>query len=346
MSPGGWRLGYLAREVNRTLFNPRSRSSALLFLAVALGVGAVALPAVESQGFRSQLAEQQAAGRNIVVFGSRDTQHPVAIDRASCDSLTAVPGVPRSGLTELEGMDDFVQLGPNVSVLGSTSSLFPDLRDGVLLVGSALHPPVAAEFTLVAANGPLYRARVNRVEPTGLNSNSAVVVPLAPDIRSASSCIAVLDAYSNANQLLPVLRARLHTSGGDMVASLASNPTIDPVTVFLNRPGQYVALLLGLLGGLATGMITRSRSSEFAAYRMSGTTPPAAALLLAMQHLQIAALFAASSCAAVIVLRGALAAPLSAALSCLAGAATWLLAALVVTVDLPLRNVLALAKDR
>lgn len=346
MTTDRWRLSHLAREADLTLFTARSRAAVLLFLAVALGVAGVVAAAVETQALHAQLAAQQAAGRNILVFGSLKSQEPVSIDRASCDSLAETPGVIRSGLTQLEGLADFVQLGPDVSVLAASPSLFPGLRDGVLLVGSALHPPTGVDFTLASTDGSLYRARVNGAEPTGLNSNSALVVPLGPDVTATSSCTAVLDQYADATVLLPVLRARLHASGGELVASPVASSTVDPIDVFLDRPGQYLVLALGLLGGVVTGMLTRSRASEIAAYRMSGTAPLSAALLLGLQHALTAGVFATSGAVAVLALAHWLAAPLAVVLGVLAGAAFWCLVALALTADLAVRNVLTLAKDR
>lgn len=346
MDTDRWRLTHLVREVARNVLNARSRPALLLFLAVIFGVGGIGYAAAESHALANQLAAEQAAGRNIISFGALDPNEPVLIDRASCDQLTEIAGVTRAGLVQLATSRDFLQLGTNVPVLAASQTLFPALRDGVVLVGSALRPPAATDFTLATTEGTLMQARVNHAEPTGLNSNSVVVVPLTPGTTSTSACIAVLDQRADASLLTPILTARLHTAGGQIVAQPANSPAIDPVKAYLSRPGQYVPLILGLVGGLATGLVNRSRTSELAAYRLSGTSARSSALLLGLETALIAGVTATSAVAAILALHDRIQTPLATACIALAGAATWWLTGILATIDIPFRNAISLAKDR
>jgi hypothetical protein len=341
-----WRLTHLVREAHRNVLNPHSRPALLLFLAVIFGVGGIGYAAAESHALTDQLTAEQAAGRNIISFGALDPNQPVLIGRASCDHLTEIPGVTRAGLVRLDSSQAFLQLGTNVPVMAASQTLFPALGDGVVLVGSALRPAAATDFTLATADGTLLRAQVNDTEPTGLNSNSAVVVPLTPTATSSSTCIAVLDQRADASTLTPILTARLHITGGQVLAQAANTPATDPIKAYLARPGQYLPLILGLVGGLATGLVNRSRSSELAAYRMSGTSRRSSALLLGLETTLIAGVAATAALAAILTLQDRIQAPLATALSALAGAAAWWLTGLLTTIDIPFRNAISLAKDR
>lgn len=342
-----WRGIHLAREANKNVLVWRSRLQPLVFFAVLAGVAATLFGAYESTSLLHRLEEQKESGRNILVFSAADTNRPVSIDRRSCETLTNSSAVERAGIVEREGLFDFLQIGPDVPVLSASSSLFPLLNTNDAIVGSALVPDVQAGVPYrLGLSANILEAQVASKQAVGIDTNSAVVVALPPRVRSGSTCVVVLHDLTSVDRNLSQLSAQLQSSGGPLAATQMFNDTSDPIEDFINRSGRLLPSLLGLLGGVAAGILNRLRSGELAAYRLSGTSARSLYVLLLLEQALLAGLMVLSASLAIAALHPYFLSPASTLMSSFAAGCVWLIVAVLMTIDVPMRKPPDLAKDR
>jgi hypothetical protein len=297
----------------------------------------------------------RSSGRLVVELTSTNPEDPVAIDRASCEALLDQPDVERAGIVTLETFTDVPALGQNTSITAASRTLFPQLDTADVLVGSALREPTG-DFHLRMPAGNLALARVLGPQPTGIDTNSTLLVGLPPSTTNGPSCRIVVDGHSDPAEVLPRLAAAVQVSGtSPLTANTPYQETVNPVTTYLERSSRYLPLLIGILGGFAAAVINRVRLSELAAYRLSGTSSRTLALLLALEQFLLAGTLTAAASLVATLLTGTPSIPglgtypvsISAVtLAALTAGAAWILTATLLTIDIPLRQPTDLAKDR
>ena len=344
-----WRAGPLIREAVRNVADVRAKLFPVLVLAVLGGSSLAAFAGSEAATLHTQLGALQRDGRLVVEISSTKHEEAAAIDRTSCEALTGTAGVERAGLVVQQGFWDVAQLGANVSVSAVSRSLFPELDHADALVGSALRKP-SVDFLLTLPAGNVGTAHVMALQPKGVDTNSALLVALSPSDTTGPSCRVVLSPLSDGAEAIPRVVAALRNTGAAPIsANTQFQENINPVQQFLTRASRYLALLLGALGGVAAAVINRVRLSEFAAYRLSGTSGRSLGVLIVLEQLIVGgAVAAATSVAAiaVVVVAGYPASVPAIVLSGVAAGAVWVAVAALLTIDIPLRRPTDLAKDR
>lgn len=296
----GWRVGMLVREAFKNVFTLRSRLFAVILLAALLGSSAAAFAALESRGLDTQLLSIEDRGSSVVTFRSREPDQPISVTRSSCEALARRDGVVRAGALVDIGVRDIRELGARIRVYSGSSTLFPQLarHDGVL--GAALQRS-AARRNVTLGQGDVRQLAPGANQPEGVPTNGAVVLPLSPLDRTVPSCIAVLDRFTDVHGLASVLAAELSVSGGDVAAVRQLVPTSDPAREWCDRPGQFAWLAVGFVVGVVVSLLTWTRSSEIAAYRLSGTSRIQLVVLIGFEVAIVAAVFMVSAVASLCV---------------------------------------------
>ncbi|ROS52692.1 hypothetical protein [Frigoribacterium sp. PhB24] len=328
MSNTTWRLSSLVREAALNVANPWSRMCTLLLLAALAGSTCASFAACESAGFTNRLDHLEARGSNVLSFQASASDTNVTISRASCEALAVQGGVSRAGLLISEGTRDVPEIGGRTPVLTGSVTLFPPLasRDGLLgpnLVTSS------EERYVSLAPAEVRHVSVNDRQPEGIPTNNALVLPLSIERTSAPNCLVVLDRYQDIRTAVATLEPQLEVSGGPLIARTQLSQTSDPVADWRHRPGQYLPLAIGLIGGFCSSLLLWTRANDIAAYRLSGTSKRSLAQLLSVEMLLVVGLFATSGTVAAQVLRCDLVSLSEVFFWMLGGAATWLLAASV-----------------
>ncbi|HEY4752363.1 MAG TPA: hypothetical protein VIH37_03695 [Candidatus Limnocylindrales bacterium] len=341
-----WATSALVREAVCNVASWRARLFPVLILAVLMGAGGVAFAAGEALSLDHQVVELQAQGRLVIDITSVDPKRPVAIDRTSCEALSTQPDVTRAGLAVPSGFSDIGQLGTGVGIVAVSNTLFPQIRHTDVLVGSALRASVS-DFRLLMPDGRVAQARMLAIQPRGLDVNSAILVGLDPTVTTGPSCRVVFDPHADPTQVIGRALASVQEVGDQpLVASTAYAENINPVTAYQHRPTRLLPLLLGLLGGFAAAMVNRARVGELATYRLSGTSRRSLALLLGLEQCFLAGTLATAGALAALALTAYPISRLAASLASVAAAAIWILTAMVLSIDIPLRRPTDLAKDR
>lgn len=340
-----WSTLLLIREAVRNVFGTRSRIFVLVLASVTVGSAVAVFSASEAQGLLREIRGLEADGARVVSFGASSSRDTVTIDRASCEGLTTMTGVERAGIIVPDGSRDIPELGARIDVYSASTTLFPGLRTADGVRGSALAPR-SRQSDVTLGHNDIRRLAPAAVQPEGIPTNRGLVFPLAPTVESASSCVAVLSRFAPVASLSATLAAQLDATGGQVGVVRILTPTTDPIERWHDRPGQYLALLAGLLGGLATSLLSWTRSSEIAAYRLSGTRRPALATLLTLESLLLGGVFATAGSAAVIVLRGEYLSVVEQILWLIAGGACWILSASLGVIRSTVVSPATLARER
>jgi hypothetical protein len=323
----------------------RSRSFALVILAVLGGLGAAAYSAWDANSFQSQLLQDSQAGRNVVEISSANPVRPVAISRASCDALSKLSSVSRSGLLEPEGTFSYPGIGADISTFAASSTLFPTLQRNDLLVGDELKR-ARGSFRALMPNGSTAKASVNPPQPAGIDVNSSVVTAIGPLVISGPTCVVDFSAYTSANMMTPVLMSELVATGGPLEAQSEYTSTANPVSAFLARPGQFLPLLIGIFGGLAAGVVNRLRGSEFATYRLSGTSARSLAIIVTLEQVSLSGVFVAAAVGGSTVLSRYGGLGYATGLFELAAGGAWIVFAVAACMDVVFRRPVKLANER
>ena len=340
-----WAAGQIARESAKNVFSLRSRLYGLLVFATIVGVAIPLYAAWESLQLREQLAQEARSGRGVFVLAAADDSSPIDIDRASCEALDRAPDVLASGLLQSVGSSDFVQIGTSIPVLAASNTLFPMLDMSGALIGAALRHP-GKPFALRMPDGTIQSASVGGSQPDVVGTNSAIIIGLSPAVRTGSRCFVKISALASEPAVASRAIAELRSQGGPVSASYRFSEPRDPVTVFLNRPERFLPLLLAIAGAVSAGVLNRLRSGEWAAYRMSGTSPRSLALIQLVEQFAIAGCLALASALASAVLATSLIDPGATILIGVASGALWTVVAMLIGIDLPFRKPTDLAKDR
>jgi hypothetical protein len=346
--PRSWRRRHLAREATRNVFEPSSRLSGLLGLAVVLGVLLPGMLVWERVLLDAAVDDLSRQGRNIAVIESPTADRPVRISRASCESLALVPGVARAGLLIPSGRGDVLPLGTSVPRYAASRSLVPAVETGSAAIGHALlRGAWASRRIRLIDDGLVMPARPLVDEPEALGLAGAVVTPLAPEVGGASRCVVIAAAHAPFERLRVVLAARLDIEGPSVIARPLLAAPYDPVDAFLGRAERWAPHAIGALGAVAFTVVLRFRSGEISTYLLSGTRPRELALLVALENTGLAGAMLASGLATATVCALWGHDPVGLALWSLAGAGAWAGLGTLLTVATCARlRVSELAKDR
>lgn len=283
-----WRWSGLVREAVRNTIDWRSRQLIVLVTAVVVGLAVSLFSATEWVALQRDLDTLRDNGRNVVVFSSTDINSPASIAIDSCEALREQSGVVRSGARIAQGMVDSRQLGPGVPLFSASSTLFPQLNEHAIVVGSAVGLPAGdanIEVLDATGNSTVSAGFVLGTEPQGLDANGAIIERLPPEAQTTEQCVVELDRFAKVHDVIPALAASLRSTGGDFSATVVLNETYDTVTAYLERPSRFLPVLAGLIGALLASVMLVMRSSELAAYRLSGTSRAALAQLLMLEQL-------------------------------------------------------------
>lgn len=343
-----WTLSLLVREAVRNVLARRSRLFPVVALAILLGSAQVAVAAHQSQSFAAQVEALQQKGRNVLSITSGETP---TIDRQSCEALTTLDAVTRAGIrTENAPTVDFSQLGPNIPLRSVSTTLVPELSTHDIIVGRGLAKASqlggASTFSLAGETGQVLDAYVSPTLGAEMSSTSALFVAADPSVTLATTCIVVLDRRADARQVLPVALASLTVDGPSVTGSTLMNETVNVTDLYLKRVERWLPLLLGVIGGLAVAAISGLRSSELAAYRLSGTSPRSLGMLLAFEQLLVAGLFVTASTITALLLRADLTSAAATVGWSIAAGMAWLVCGALAGLPVLRRAPTDMAKDR
>lgn len=342
----GWRLGHLAREAVRNVLGRGARLLSAVGLAVVLGSGAVAFLGLETHALRTELDQLADQGRGVVNYTQASAEAPALISRASCERLAGAPGVQAAG-TLIRGPEETViPVGRAIGTQRASTTLFPQLAEADVLVGSGLVDRGDTVAAQVLRSGTVLDSLTTTRQREGLDASHTLTLPLRPDDVRAERCVVVLDPMVSVADVATTHLASLRIEGNAVVAVEYLRATSDPVEVFLDRPTRFLPVLLGVLGAVATAITYRLRASELAVYRLSGTSSRSLLVLIALETVLVTGIAGLAATTAAIVLRDHVLAPVSPILWGLVLAGTWGVLTLVATADLALRKPTDLAKDR
>lgn len=340
-----WSLDALAREAVVNALATGGRALAVLAFAVVAGSGAVAFETQRASDLEQSLADLRLAGRNVLTFQAADARDAgFSIDRTSCEALTGLPDVVRSGIALPYTAVDTVQFGPRVPVVATSATLVPALHHNGVVVGSALGS--APGHLWISADQAAAPAVIAEPEPQGLDLNASLAVLAPVTVTDSPRCIVEVQRFHRANDLAPALAAQLQARGGPVGVHEALTVPGDVLADYAKDPAALLPWLLGLFGGALAAIRTWASSSESAAYRLSGTPAGTHALLLTLEQVVMASVFLASAACAAGVLRGDLLAPTEVLLRAAQGGLIWLTTYAVGIAPLLRADPTSLAKDR
>lgn len=269
-----WRIADLALEAVKNVLCSRSTLIKVACLAAILGLALTFFRTQELVQLDAKVAELEANGRNTVVIQGTDPKKPSRINRHSCDALSGTAGVLASGALVQQGVvkAQAPQLGTNFFHYGASPSLVGELSQSTVGVGQArLELPAKSKLFLRYESNSVDAAILER-RGNGIPINDSIVSALRPDVIATETCVVVLDQKLDAKVLLPSLASQLSVESGALVAAFTLPETFNPFEEFRTRLTRLVPLVVGIaLGGLI-GLVTLMRSSEFATYRLSGTS--------------------------------------------------------------------------
>lgn len=346
MQRDNWSLGMMIREATKNVFSPAARLFPIVAVAVLLGAGQSALMIQQSNALSSSLADLRILGRNVVVVTPPSPDSVGAVTRDSCEALSTYDQVERSGLVGVAEYSDFSELGPLVPIQEASSTLVPLLRLNDAVVGSALSPETSRTRTLRLPSGQLLQSSVGPEMPAGVPVNSVLSVPLDIDTTTGTYCVAVLDPYLPLDESQGLVLADLQIYGEPLLTSTPFRENVDIINTYLVRTERFLPLGIAVLAGFSTLALSRSRASEFAAYRLSGTSRRSLTIIVVLEQAAVAGFYATSATMTVVVAGLQLRDPSVPILWAVVGALSWTLCAGSAASATAVRRASDLAKDR
>jgi len=344
MARRGWRPLLSLREAFRNLLAPSARSAIVVVLVVAsaflLLVGAVQ----DDDRLLNVLDDQTRLGENTLVFGSSEPSNAQRISVTSCEALTGQKGVTRAGPIEFVGLDDVTQLGPSVSVMATTRSLVPELKDALAVVGVSfdlstpgyLHGDLLGNVLAVPGSSVA----------GGIPTETAVAVEMSPAQRSAPQCLAVIDPRYDTQEALTVMGSSLDVENGPLVSHSYVASQYDAIAAYLDRQGRWFALIVGVALAVIGAIGTRFRNSEIASYRLTGTSRTDMLFILTLEQAILAGVFLLIGTIDVVAIQRELVSPRSHVIQLLEGACVWIALYPVLALPSVLQDPIRQAKDR
>ena len=295
MTADGWRFGPLIREASKNVFTPGSRLAAVLIIGGLVGVAQTGAGALESAVLSSELTGLALDGRNVVVFHGNDSAEETHILTRSCEGLADSPGVVRAGSLVGGSRVDVIPLGSRISTMRASSTLIHELSAADAVVGTALVTPEVTTLTIETSQGILASAIRGSEQPAGLTLNSSVIFPLTVDDAWTDSCVVVFEPHADVQSASAVASSQLIADGTSIESTVLVSGGQDPITTFLSRLTQFLPVVLGLVAGAMLAIVSRSRSGEFASYRLSGTTTRSLLTLMTLENMLLSSWTAAAA---------------------------------------------------
>lgn len=342
--PDRWKLGYLAREAVLNVFGRGARMLPALAAAGLLGAAPVALLSLEQDALMAEVTALTQEGMGVIVYTEVSDTRPSTITRESCERLSLMPGVEAAGIVVRAGRVRAIPLAIDAHSQRASTTLFPELGDVDVLVGSTLSS--ADDEFRILVDGQSFVARVAPTTREGTGASFQLTFPLLPTDTRGTSCYVILEPLVRPGDVISAQLAQLAISGNPVAGREAFTGTSDPIADYLTRLTRYAPVAVGLVGGALTALIIRSRSSEVAVYRLSGTSRRSLLTLIAVESLLISGVAGSASACAALVLAGKLLDPTTAIVSGIALAGVWAAVACAATADLAFRRPTDLAKDR
>ncbi|ACZ23255.1 hypothetical protein Sked_33600 [Sanguibacter keddieii DSM 10542] len=338
----------LVREAVKNVLSPAARMFPVLAVAVLLGAGQTALVVHQADALGSTLDDLGLAGRNVVVLTPPASDAVSTVSRTSCDGLTRYDQVQAAGLVGRAERTDLVELGSFVPLQPVSDTLLPLLTTHDAVVGAALWPDADADesIVLVTASGQVLQAALGPPVPAGISTGAALGVPLDPTTTTGDHCVVVLDPYLPVQESRQVVLSELQLVGEPLVATSPYSETVDVVARHLARTERFLPGAVAVLAGFTALALSRLRSSELAAYRLSGTSRRSLATMLLLEQMIVAGFFVTSGTTAALVLGTHLRDPAVPVLWAVVGGLAWVVCAGTAASAAVLRRASDLAKDR
>lgn len=340
MSGGRWASGALCREARRNCGTRGSRTRMVPLLAVVAAFVVLWWTQMESLRFSNAVLDRSTAGHYVLTIHSVDVQEAAEIRVTACEALVADARVDRAGVLLGGTLVAIPQLGADQRVIEASAGLFPHLQEGSALVGSKLPDISGALVVDQVALVPVVLAE----QPRGIDVNRSVVLPLQEHRQVHSECVVVVRPLVAVHEAASELIASLDARG----ALMASGPGLgadDIGQTYVQRVERWISVVVGAVGGLVAAVVNRFRFSEFAVYRLSGTSPADTVRLIAYEQLIVAGFFVATLSASAWLVGNRLTSPTALIWWSLAGAAVWFVTATAASIPAVVRNPVTSQRD-
>lgn len=284
-----WRLRFIAREAVLNVGSTRSRLFPMLAITVVLGTAMSCYLAVEGTAFSDSLDRLREQGRTVVVFQSVDPDDPVAINTATCESISTRPDVVRAGAILPGERADILPLGSRIPTYRVSTTLVPELRGTDAVIGATLSHRSAGALQQLKISGDVFDGVVGARQPEGIGVNAVVAFPLLPTDATSPVCIVEFEDFAARDAAVPSVAAELRSRGQPIAGVAVLRETVDVVDVYLHRMSALLAVALGVLAGGTIGVGLLLRSAEIAVYRLSGSARTSVLGILALECSLLAA---------------------------------------------------------
>lgn len=352
-----WPLGYLAREATRNVMSWGARLFPVLLIAVLLGSGVAALGVKESRNYEARIASLAAQGRNMinVYLGADNNDEKYAsnegISRRSCENLNGMSGVVVAGLIDPEAETfNVAQISSHTPVRAVSSSLLPQLFEYDVVIGGALAENGSidpdAVFDVITAGGAHLTAVVKPEIGPRVPSTLAAFVTLSPETKYKGTCAVLFDQRVDSREMAPLVESAVSSAGGYVASQNTFSEQMDVKKEYLDRIERLAAPAAGAFGGLILAILAFMRSSELAAYRLSGTSPRSLGMMLTFESALIAGTFFTAAAIGVAIFRNQLLSPPATLLWAATGAGVWMIVAWILALPVLRRKPSDMAKDR
>lgn len=334
-------MRHLAREALANVRHSRRRLRPLVVAAVLLGATVPLVATIDSVSYRLDLAALERAGANVIVIASEEGER--GIDRRSCDRLSDLSGIARSGSILTSTRAPVIGVGASVAIVPVTGNLAAALTFSPVAIGYELTDAMTQTMVL---SGVVVEGRRDVRQPDGIPLNRALAISAPHDVRSVERCVVVVGPGVSAPRSVPVVVAALDTTTSSLAGTLVHVPTIDRTAAFLDRPTRWAPVAAGALLGILQAVTMMTRQSELAAYRLSGTPPSTLRTILMFEALVITGAMAASATAAAVALGGVLFEGPATAFGGLAAAGIAFIAAAIAASAYSRQSLLSMTKER
>lgn len=339
-----WAFTALLREATRNAFSLRSRVYPVLLFAALASTAWPIVAAQQSMNLSATLDAESLAGRNVVRVTSSDAQNPAEIDIASCEGLAEQPDVEAAGAIVPLGSFDLPQLGSNIPVLGASTTLVHELDRARAVVGPSLRTTPTPDLFL-APDGTTLTATRGHPTASSIGTNNAVTVAISPTTQWVNACVILLDELADSSVVVERLTSSLVARGGALSAVQEFKSPTNPIDTYRNSLLGMLPFAVGLAGAAAGIGAMFARTSEWATYRLSGTSRRSLVVLITLEQLLCALVFSAGSAVATVIFAGLLVSPESTLFSAAAGSMMWVAVSLVGASLLALRSPITMARE-
>ena len=284
----------------KNLAAPGSRLRLCVLAVLLAGTGLSAATLADWTALSTTSANLRAKGWGIYRIGSDND----SVTAASCRAISQITHVEASAFVSRLRERMFVQFGyrtVSVVLLGSDRAALwpPGMEDtSIAYYGGELSDLGASVGRLDALDGTMSVPLVGRLPPEFdvFDLGGSIVLPVRLGSLSGieGSCIVSVDPRFNI-EMQPVIQSAAAASSLKVQATTGVDPAVvQPFTDFLHRANRLAPLIAGLALALVWAMALRSRSSELAVYRITGTSRTDLLVLLGLETLGLLIIWTAS----------------------------------------------------